>query len=250
MFFFFFFKNLTWILRWSWYAVCERVTGKSFWASATRYVIHDRTSCRESTRSWARVSTLLIYTSRVTGTIWINCTFWSTIWWYSNESVRTTARVRLSDCSADGIGSAGRWVARITCTDYLNKWINILVCIFFWLHLSSRNKNSLGSTSGKHLVNASPVVLTGQLQIGLWFWTRQMAPWPHRFRHGSWHFWLMQANRVSHSELIVHSGLQFGGDPINSLRQVQTAWPFLSIHWLFGPHGDKLQGLGSTIAEK
>lgn len=62
----------------------------------------------------------------------------------------------------------------------------------------------------------------------------------------------MQAFVKVHSELTVHSGLQPGGLPIYSGRQEQTACPFTCLHWLFGPHGEGLQGfLGiSTLARK
>jgi hypothetical protein len=44
--------------------------------------------------------------------------------------------------------------------------------------------------------------------------TVQMALFPQAPRHGSRHFSLMQALLLEHSELIEHSGRQFGGDPI------------------------------------
>lgn len=56
------------------------------------------------------------------------------------------------------------------------------------------------------------------------------------------HFWLIQAKWLGHSLLLIHSGLQFGGDPTNSGRQEQDGCPFISLHWEFGPHGDGLQG--------
>lgn len=46
--------------------------------------------------------------------------------------------------------------------------------------------------------------------------------------HGSLHFWLIQAKLLEHSELIVHSGLQFGGEPMKFCKQLQTGEPFLS----------------------
>lgn len=43
--------------------------------------------------------------------------------------------------------------------------------------------------------------------------------------------------------LCIHSGRQFGGFPIKVSKHAQTAWPFASLHILFGPHGDGSQGL-------
>jgi len=46
-----------------------------------------------------------------------------------------------------------------------------------------------------------------------------------------------------HSELNTHSGLHPGGLPWYDGRHEQIAWPFISLHWLFGPHGDGVQGV-------
>lgn len=59
---------------------------------------------------------------------------------------------------------------------------------------------------------------------------------------GSLHFSLIHAKFVEHSELIVHSGLQFGGPPIYVGKQVQTGDWLTSLHSLFGPHGEGTQG--------
>ena len=50
----------------------------------------------------------------------------------------------------------------------------------------------------------------------------------------------------------MHSGLQFGGFPINSWRQEQDAWSFIALHCAFGPQGDGRHGstcccIGSSI---
>lgn len=52
----------------------------------------------------------------------------------------------------------------------------------------------------------------------------------------------MQASFGAHSELTMHSGLHVGGLPIKPGTQEQTAWLLISLHWLFGPQGDGLQG--------
>lgn len=46
-----------------------------------------------------------------------------------------------------------------------------------------------------------------------------------------------------HSEFKTHSGLQFGGLPIYSERQLQDGTPWLSWHWEYGPQGDGMHGL-------
>jgi len=66
---------------------------------------------------------------------------------------------------------------------------------------------------GLQVENGFPVSPVGQLQIGLWLYTRQIAPTPHTPRQGSWHFWFEHASFKLQSELIVHSGLQDGGTP-------------------------------------
>lgn len=55
------------------------------------------------------------------------------------------------------------------------------------------------------------------------------------------HAWLL-----THSELIVHSGRQFGGLPINVAKQVHDGVPPMSRHSEFSPHGDGTQGLVYT----
>lgn len=52
----------------------------------------------------------------------------------------------------------------------------------------------------------------------------------------------MQDKLIGHSLLLTHSGLQFGGEPINSGRQEHEGdWPWI-LHCEFGPHGDGIQG--------
>lgn len=51
----------------------------------------------------------------------------------------------------------------------------------------------------------------------------------------------MQAKELEHSELLMHSGLQFGGDPINSGKQEHEGDPLISLHCAFGPHGEGTQ---------
>ena len=71
-----------------------------------------------------------------------------------------------------------------------------------------------GSGAGMQFVNGSPVNPGGQVQTGVWFITLHCAPAPQDPGHGSRHFSLRQAKLLAHSELITHSGLQFGGLPM------------------------------------
>lgn len=52
----------------------------------------------------------------------------------------------------------------------------------------------------------------------------------------------MQACCAGHSEFMVHSGLQFGGWPINVGKQEHAGTAPLLRHSEFGPHGEGTQG--------
>lgn len=47
---------------------------------------------------------------------------------------------------------------------------------------------------------------------------------------GSLHFLLTQAKLLVQSSLVMHSGRQFGGDPINSWRQEQDGESLITRH--------------------
>lgn len=53
----------------------------------------------------------------------------------------------------------------------------------------------------------------------------------------------MQAKFEGHSLLLIHSGLQLGGWPINVDKQVQDGLPLMLRHSELGPQGDGSQGL-------
>lgn len=63
-------------------------------------------------------------------------------------------------------------------------------------------------------VNGSPVYPDSQTQTGVWLMTLHWAYKPQLPGHGSLHFWFIQAWLMGHSEFIVHSGRQLGGDPM------------------------------------
>lgn len=58
---------------------------------------------------------------------------------------------------------------------------------------------------------------------------------------GSLHLWLTQAWLDEHSLLLVHSGLQYGGDPKKFGEHVQDGKSEISLQIEFGPHGDGVQ---------
>ena len=71
-----------------------------------------------------------------------------------------------------------------------------------------------GGGFGKQLVKGSPVYPSGQVHTGVWLMTVHWAPAPHDPGHGSRHLSLMHALLLGHSELMLHSGRQFGGTPM------------------------------------
>lgn len=76
----------------------------------------------------------------------------------------------------------------------------------------------------------------------MWLITLHSVFWPHDPGHGSRHLLLIHAKWYGHSLLIIHSGLQFGGEPINWGKQEHDGWPPMSWHWELNPHGDGTQG--------
>lgn len=77
--------------------------------------------------------------------------------------------------------------------------------------------------------------------------TSHLARTPQEPGHGSRHWLLMHALVGLHSGLMVHSGLQFGGEPKKLGKQLQ-AGPLLAttVHWLFGPQGEGWHGFSGT----
>lgn len=90
----------------------------------------------------------------------------------------------------------------------------------------------------------------------MWLITLHCALIPQEPGQGSEHLLRIQAKLLEHSELIVHSGLQFGGLPIKVSKQEQDGKSPILRHCEFGPQGDGTHGLdggkgcGSTIGAK
>lgn len=99
-----------------------------------------------------------------------------------------------------------------------------------------------------HCVNGSPMKPIAHTHIGVWLITRHSAFDPHNPGHGSLHFWFMHARLLGHSVLETHSGLQFGGDPINSLRHEHDGESPIARHSEFGPQGDGWHGVIGSLA--
>ena len=94
---------------------------------------------------------------------------------------------------------------------------------------------------GVHCTNGSPTKPEEQTHIGVWLIILHSALAPQEPGQGSRHFWFMHAKLVGHSLLLMHSGLQYGGEPINSGKQLHEG-EFSDIwHWALGPHGDGWQ---------
>lgn len=96
---------------------------------------------------------------------------------------------------------------------------------------------------GLHSRNAFPVILSGQLHIGMWLTTLHNAFEAQVPGQGFLHLLLIQALSRSHSELWTHSGRHPEyGSPWNSGRQVHCPLK----HSAFAPHGDGLHGSSLT----
>lgn len=68
------------------------------------------------------------------------------------------------------------------------------------------------------------------------------------------HLRFVQASLLGHSLLLIHSGLQFGGEPKNSGKQEHEGELFETLHSEFGPQGDGRQGFpvssGRSLAKR
>lgn len=90
------------------------------------------------------------------------------------------------------------------------------------------------------------------MHIGIWLRTLHIAEIPQDPGQGSWHLELIQARSLGQLECIVHSGLQFGGLPINERIHEHDGELPISRHSAFGPQGDGTQGflMSGTISSK
>jgi len=93
-----------------------------------------------------------------------------------------------------------------------------------------------------HSVYGFPICPTGHVHLGVWLITLHSALGAHAPMQGFLHFMFMQDKWIGHSLLLTHSGLQFGGEPINSGKQEHDGDSPCTLHWEFGPQGDGIQG--------
>lgn len=89
-----------------------------------------------------------------------------------------------------------------------------------------------------HWTNGSPVKSFEQMHDGTWFTTWHSAFEPQEPEQGSLHLRSIHAKWLPHSLLLIHSGLQFGGAPINSGLQEHDGELLTTWQTAFGPHGD------------
>lgn len=80
----------------------------------------------------------------------------------------------------------------------------------------------------------------------MWFTTLHNALVAQDPVQGSRHFSCRHAKLLGHSELITHSGRQFGGLPTKFGRQEHEGYPSEFLHWELGPQGEGLQGFTTT----
>lgn len=99
---------------------------------------------------------------------------------------------------------------------------------------------------GWQKVNGSPSKSSWHTQFGVWLITKHWAFCPQIPGQGSLHFWLIHANLSAHSLLLIHSGLQYGGDPTYSGKQEHDGKPLRTLQTAFDPHGDGWQGSTKT----
>lgn len=88
----------------------------------------------------------------------------------------------------------------------------------------------------------SPCKPTSHAQVARWSTTEHTAPGPQACSQGSLHRWATHARAAGHSALIVHSGRQFGGDPMYPGWQLQAGVSPVLTHIELGPQGEGWQG--------
>lgn len=65
------------------------------------------------------------------------------------------------------------------------------------------------------------------MHMAVWLTTRHSVLDPQDPGQGSLHLLLIHAKLLAHSLLLIHSGLQLGGDPTNSGMQEQEGESFI-----------------------
>lgn len=191
----------------NWNAVSEWVACVRFFASTDWVVTDDSTLSIGTTHSRARIFTFLVIAGQIRRAVAVANTFGSAIGRRTDHFVLTATLSLVIYNLALGIGAC------------INKKNRRLKFSTFCLHLtllildSPQGEGTQGldgswitgscgrAGKGWQRTNGSPVRSLGQLQIGLWWTTRQTAFSPQTPRQGSLHFWLIQAKDWEHSAL-------------------------------------------------
>lgn len=84
------------------------------------------------------------------------------------------------------------------------------------------------------------------VQTGEWLRALHKALKPQEPGQGSLHLSLTHARFEGHSELDMHSGLQFGGLPTKFCTHEHTGWLFVSRQTELGPQGEGMQGCSGS----
>lgn len=102
-------QNLTWsqTARWEWISLVARQT----WAHWL--MVDDRALSIESAGSYAWVSTFVIQTGQLGGTVSVNQAFGPTVRWHTQHAYHTTAHRPAIDSLTLGIRSTRWWTARV-----------------------------------------------------------------------------------------------------------------------------------------
>lgn len=234
-------------------AVTEWITSKTIFTETHWRVTNRFTLSIDTTCVYAGIFAFLIDTGLVRRTFTVARTFRSAIWWWTKVVWHTSTRGWSRDLFTDRIRSTRRW----STWSYICYWssCNKIIILKYWntdnnIQYTKSDKQSTPCyylklkylLNGTHLINGSPVYLGGQMQIGLCLTTLHFASTPHDPTQGSIHFWLLHALLSGQSELTTHSGLHRGGLPRYPATHEHTACPFISLHWLLGPHGDGIHG--------
>jgi len=110
--------------------------------------------------------------------------------------------------------------------------------------VGSTTEGSTTAGTGRQSAKALPVNPSRHEHDGAWLTTRHSALAPQVPGQGSTHLRLTHACLDGQSELMTHSGRQFGTEPIIPARQAHWATPPTAWHWAFEPQGGGLHGFG------
>ena len=92
------------------------ITSSSCWAGASCPMWNHLAIGTAGTGTLTWIPALFLFTSSVTWAVWIDQTFWSTVWWYTNVSNFTSTSCRITiSYSTIWVTTARGWSAWINC---------------------------------------------------------------------------------------------------------------------------------------